>query len=1179
MSFVHLRVHTEFSLVDSIIRAEPSKRKGSRSAGNSQTLTERAAELKAPALAVTDRNNLFAMVKFYKAAEGAGIKPIVGADVWIEPRAGAEAAERLTLLVQNQTGYRNLTRLLSLAYTEGQSQGQPVIRRTWLTEVNSGLIALSGRDGELGRLLLGGHQASAHKLAQEWHQLFGDRFYLEVTRCGRPDDEPHLRAAVLFAQQAGLPVVATNDVRFLRREDFEAHETRVCIAQGRTLDDPRRSHEYTPEQYLKPADEMRKLFADLPELTENSIEIARRCTLTLKFGSYHLPEFPVPPGGTVPEYLRTHARAGLEQRLQLYPPVKKTADEYRARLEYELRVIEQMGFEGYFLVVADFIAWAKRNDVPVGPGRGSGAGSLVAYALGITDLDPIPYDLLFERFLNPERVSMPDFDVDFCMLGRDRVIEYVAERYGRDRVGQIITYGTMAARAVVRDVARVLGLPYAAGDRIAKMIPGAPGTTLEGALEESPELKAAYETDEETREIITRSLALEGLTRNVGKHAGGVVIAPKPLTDYAPLYCEPGGAGLVTQFDMKDLETVGLVKFDFLGLKTLTIIRAAVDLLNARPGAEPIDPLRLPPDDKKTYALYASGKTTAVFQMESGGMQRASVDLKPDSFEDIIALISLFRPGPMELIPSFVARKHGREKTEYLHPGLAEVLKPTFGIIVYQEQVMQIAQKLAGFTLGGADLLRRAMGKKDDALMRQQRDAFIAGAGRNGISWGQANEIFDLIHKFAGYGFNKSHAAAYALVSYQTAWLKAHYPADFMAAVLSCEMDHTDTVVMMLDECRRMGLRIHAPDINRSDFRFTVSGDKEILYGLGAIKGVGEAAVTGILVERGKGPFKDLEDFCRRIDTRKANKRALEALIYAGALDGLGGNRPTLLKNLPTVLQKCEKDAGDADAGQVDMFGAASAVALARMPQIEEPEWGDIERLTQEKNVLGLYLSGHPIESHRSTIDQICAGRLKGLIEQQGGSAAPTESGGEFRYSRRGPQVLIGAWLTDVRRFGKRAALTLDDRTAQVLVPLNEEFIAAQRQIPRPDQLLFVSGRLSPDNFTGGWQVYPREIFDLEEALRRYADRILLQWPAEKRLDLEALAAAMTPLRDAKGCTVSLRYLNGKARATLDFGADWRIRPAESGLSALRRLVGEENVRVLYRRPTASVPEAAYASE
>jgi DNA polymerase III subunit alpha len=1109
-------------------------------------------------------------VKFYKAAEEAGIKPIIGADVWLEERATGEAPERVTLLVQNSTGYRNLTQLISRSYTAGQSRGRPLVKRAWLDEVGAGLIALSGRDGELGRALMSRRQDQAKACAAEWRRRFGDRFYLEVARCGRPDDEAHLRAAVAFASEAGIPVVATNDVRFLERTDFEAHETRVCIAQGRTLEDTRRPRDYTPEQYLKSVDEMRALFADLPEALENSVEIARRCSLSLKFGTNHLPQFPVPQGTTTKAFLREKADAGLAARLQAHPPQGKTADEYRARLDYELDIIDKMGFSDYFLVVADFIAWAKSNDVPVGPGRGSGAGSLVAYSIGITDLDPLPYDLLFERFLNPERVSLPDFDVDFCMIGRDRVIEYVTQRYGRERVGQIITYGTMAARAVVRDVTRVLGLPYSVGDRISKMIPGAPAfaqeaadkgrSTLEHALAEVPELKQLHDSDEETQGIISRSFALEGVTRGVGVHAGGVVIAPQPLTEYAPLFCEPGGEGMRTQFDMKDLEAVGLVKFDFLGLKTLTIIRETMDLLARRAQPVTIDPLKLPLDDKAAYTLYAEGRTSAVFQMESGGMQRASVDLKPDRFEDIIALISLYRPGPMDLIPTYVARKHGKEKTEYLHPQMQEVLKPTYGVFVYQEQVMQMSQRLAGYTLGGADLLRRAMGKKKPEEMAKQRVVFVEGARKNGIAEKTAGEIFDQMEKFAGYGFNKSHAAAYALVSYQTAWLKAHYPAEFMAAVLSCDIEHTDTVVVMLNECARMGLKVVPPHVNHCDYRFTVSPAGEILYGLGAIRGVGSAALESVLAERAvHGPYKDLEDFCRRIDTRKANKRVLEALISAGALDGLGRNRASLMKNLPLVLQKCEKDSGDSAAGQSDMFGQSSGVR-APMVYVDEPEWTDLERLRHEKDVLGYYLTGHPIESHRAVIDQITSGKLKHLIDLQGAQA-----GSENRFARRGPTVLVGAWLTEIRRFGKRASLTLDDRTAQIMVPLNEELITQLRQLPKPDQVIFVSGRISPDLFTGGWQIYPKEIFTLDEAQRRYADRVMLRF-AGADTQASRLTTTLESLRQPQGCPITVTYVNCKAQVTLDFGADWKIRFDGAALQSLQQLVGSENVRVRYRR-------------
>ena len=1195
VEFVHLSVHTEFSLLDGTVRlerpeAQANDKKKRHLEERFKTLTEQAAELGYPALAVTDLGNLFAWIKYYKAAESAGIKPIVGADLRIEPAAGGEGVERVILLAQNETGYRNLVRLVSRSHTEGQSRGSPRMEHGWFEGQSDGLLALLGARSDVGRQLLSGHFEEAGQRLLRWQALFGDRLYLDVQRCERPDDEPHLQAAVRLARRHGVPLVATNDVRFLRRQDYGAHEARVCIAQGYTLDDSRRPRETTAEQYLKSPAEMRALFKDLPQALENSVEIARRCSVSQVFGKNHLPDFPVPDGHTVASYLREQSERGLAQRLREQPPARPS-EVYQQRLDYELKVIDQMGFAGYFLVVADFIAWGKQHGVPVGPGRGSGAGSLAAYALGITDLDPLPYDLLFERFLNPERVSLPDFDVDFCMDKRDRVIDYVMDRYGRDRVGQIITYGTMAARAVVRDVTRILGQPYGLGDRIAKMIPGGPqGLTLGEALDQVPELKAAYKAEDDISAIIDLGLQLEGLTRNVGKHAGGVVIAPRPLTEFAPLFCEPGGGGLVTQFDMKDLEAIGLIKFDFLGLKTLTIIQAAVDLINAKrqDGGEKLDILKIPLDDPAVYQLYSSGNTTAVFQMESGGMQRSSVDLRPDNFEDIIALISLYRPGPMDLIPQFIARKHGREAIQYEHPGMEAALKPTYGVFVYQEQVMQVARELAGYTLGGADLLRRAMGKKDEALMRTQREGFVAGAGKNAIKMDKANEIFDLIHKFAGYGFNKSHAAAYALVSYQTAWLKAHYPADYMAAVLSCDMDKTDTVVMMVDECRRMGLKVLRPDINRSEFRFTVTGPDEILYGLGAIKGAGEAALAGVIEERRKaGPFKDLFDLCRRIDLRRTNKRVLEALAGSGALDGLGANRPSLLKTLPRAMGLAEQAADSLGAGQTDLFGLAASTSGGSELLESEPEWPELERLRVEKDTLGFYFSGHPIEMYRSLLKEICHGSLKQQIESRGGSAG-----------------LLGGWVMDLRRIGKRWLLTLDDRSAQVACILGEDLLGS-RAPPRKDTLLFVHGKLAPDEFTGGWKVFPNELFELEQVQARFADRLLLTFinadpapgagvaaqgsdaapvpgvgprleaTASRRgsrgdgLDIEVLMKALSPLKDPKGCPITVHFMNGAAKAKLDLGEEWRVRIEESGLGTLRQLLGEQNVRVVYRRASA----------
>jgi DNA polymerase-3 subunit alpha len=1201
--FVHLHLHTEFSLVDSLIRVEPPARKSV--GANAQSLTARAAALGLPALAITDQDNLFAMVKFYKFAEACGIKPLIGADISLQERAEGEGAERVTLLVQNQTGYRNLTRLISRAYNEGQGRGRPQLNRDWLTDASAGLIALSGRHGGIGMALLGGKLERADAAAAWWQTHFPDRCYLEITRCGRPDDETHLRAAVAFARHSGLPVVASNDVRFLERSDFDAHEARVCIAQGRVVNDERRPREYSPEQYLKSAAEMQALFADLPEAVENTLEIARRCTLSLKFGQNYLPDFPVPEGVSMADYLRQLASAGLQRRLQQHPPARPLP-EYQQRLDYELGIIEKMGFAGYFLVVADFIAWGKSNGVPVGPGRGSGAGSLVAYSTGITDLDPLPYNLLFERFLNPERVSMPDFDVDFCMEGRDRVIEYVAQRYGRDHVSQIITYGSMAARNVVRDVTRVLGQPYGMGDRIAKLIPGIPAfkseaeqaghSTLEHALEKVPELKQVYDGDEEVRAIIDLGMVLEDLTRGVGVHAGGVVIAPKPLTEYTPTFCEAGGAGLRSQFDMKDLETVGLVKFDFLGLRTLTVIEAAVQQINARQPGRELEVLRLPLDDAKTYALYASGHTTAVFQMESQGMQGASVGLRPDCFEDIIALISLYRPGPMELIPEYIARKRGK-KPEYLHPEMEPVLSNTLGIVIYQEQVMQLAQRLGGYTLGAADLLRRAMGKKKPEEMAQQRDIFVKGASGRGIDAAVASQIFDLMEKFAGYGFNKSHAAAYALVSYHTAWLKAHYPAEFMSAVMSAEMNHTDAVVTMLDEIQRMslneckgsGLEVLPPDINHSVYRFTVNDKGQILYGLGAIKGVGEGAVQGIIAERdANGPFRDLFDFCRRIDTRRVNKRVLEALIFAGALDGMGLNRPSLLQTLPKALQLAEQTAAGASAGQDDLFGLGSPTSVSVSVTAErEPDWPDHERLAREKEVLGLYFSGHPIETHRPLLEQICSGSIKTLIAECAAPSFGSFSGGGGGDDDDGPPVprrgarktvMLAGWLADIRNVGgdrPGKIVVLDDRTAQIVCWLGFDEWQKFQNALRRDTLVFASGEIRAVQREGReleYRLHPRGFWDLDAVMRERAERITLNW-RKPALEPGALRSRLGAWRSDHGAAVTLEYWNGRARATLDFGQQWRMRVDEAVLAELRRLLGEGAVRVDYRRFVA--PQSA----
>jgi DNA polymerase-3 subunit alpha len=1162
--FVHLRIHTEYSLVDGMVRIQP--------------LVKRLVALGMPAVAVTDQSNLFALVKFYKAAVSHGIKPITGADVWLYNPQEPGVPHRLTLYVQNETGYRNLTALISRSYQENQHQGIPMLMGDWLFAGNEGLIALSGgREGEIGRALLAGNPVEARRLVESWAEAFPGRFYLELCRTARPNEERYIDAAVDLAARLDLPVVATNDVRFLEREEFEAHEARACIHQGRVLDDPRRPREYSEQQYLRSAEEMQELFADLPAALENSVEIAKRCNLELTLGKNYLPDFPVPAGMSLEDYFSTQSRAGLKERLAAKPPSGRGTpaeriEVYEKRLEMELQVIRDMGFPGYFLIVADFIQWAKANGIPVGPGRGSGAGSLVAYALKITDLDPIEFDLLFERFLNPERVSMPDFDVDFCMERRDEVIEYVARKYGRDRVSQIITYGSMAAKAVVRDVGRVLGYPYGFVDRIAKLIPFELGITLEKALQESEELRRRYDSEEEVRTLIDLAKSLEGLTRNPGKHAGGVVIAPSRLIDFAPLYCEPGGGNLVTQFDKDDVEAVGLVKFDFLGLRTLTIIDWALAAINPRRianGEPAVDINRIPLDDPATYELLRHCATTAVFQLESRGMKDLIRRLQPDCFEDIIALVALFRPGPLQsgMVDDYINVKHGRTKAEYPHPLLEPILRPTNGVILYQEQVMQIARDMAGYTLGGADLLRRAMGKKKPEEMAKQREIFVRGAVERGVDEQVAMHIFDLMEKFAGYGFNKSHSAAYALVSYQTAWLKSHHPAEFMAAVLSSDMDNTDKVVILIEECREMRLSILPPDINRSEYRFTVQGTREILYGLGAVKGVGESAVEDLLTERKRGgAFRDLYDLCRRVDLRKINRRVLEALIRGGALDGFDRNRAALLAELPAALKSAEQQGEMNAAGQDDLFGGLATpvtdlVTVPRGASARVECWSEAERLAQEKATLGLYLTGHPITPYESEIQHFVTARLGKLACDS--DASKSES-----------RVVIAGLVVDLRtrvtRNGQRIAfVTLDDRTGRMELSVFSEVFERYRDHLRKDGILVAEGSLGFDDYAGQWRVVAESLFTMEEARARFAKYIAIEWPttpfpeAERTHVLERFGSLLRPFRGG-ACPVCILYRGRRAKAQLRLGEQWRLHPRDELIHRLQKHIGPDRVRIVY---------------
>jgi DNA polymerase III subunit alpha len=1181
--FVHLRLHTEYSLLDGIVRV-PELMTAVAAAGM-------------PAVALTDQSNLFAMVKFYKEAQAAGIKPLIGVDAWIRegprdlrsasqndsqvgatrdlrgaPPVGTPSAppSRIVFLCQNLIGYRHLTQLVTRSFLEGQQRGAPMLERAWLQrDMLEGLIVLSGgQEGDIGQAFARGRDEEAARCLARWQGLCGDRFYLEVQRTGRAGEQVYAEAVLELAQERGVAAVATNDVRFLTRPEFEAHEARVCIHDGALLADTSRARRYSEEQYLKTPAEMAELFADAPELLVNTVEVAKRCSLEIKLGSSMLPAYPVPAGSTTEQFLYEESQRGLGARLDEAKALQGIVGDpvaYGERLALELGVICSMGFAGYFLIVADFIRWARENGVPVGPGRGSGAGSLVAFVLGITDLDPIEHDLLFERFLNPERVSMPDFDVDFCMEGRDRVIEYVANKYGRERVSQIITYGTLAAKAVVRDVGRVLGHNYGYVDKIAKLIPFEIGITLDKALAQEEELRRLYDADEDVRELIELARTLEGLARNAGTHAGGVVIAPSVLTDFTPLYCEEGSTTPVTQFDKDDVEAAGLVKFDFLGLRTLTIIDWAVRDINAgraREGAPKLIMSALPMDDAPTYQLLKSCKTTAVFQLESRGMKDLIRRLQPDRFGDIVALVALFRPGPLQsgMVDDFIARKHDTSGAtiDYLHPDLKPVLEATYGVILYQEQVMQIAQILAGYTLGGADLLRRAMGKKKPEEMAKQRSVFVTGAVARGVRESQATMIFDLMEKFAGYGFNKSHSAAYALLSYQTAWLKAHYPAAFMAAVLSSDMDKTDKVVTLIDECASMNLIVEPPDVNESVYAFKVSGAMSVRYGMGAIKGVGASAVEAIIEERNAGgPYRSLPDLCRRVDLQRVNRRVFEALIRSGSLDRIGANRASLTAQLDRAVQLGEQNSRAMSVGQVDLFGlsAAEDTCIA--------DWTEAQRLAGERETLGLFLTGHPITPYEPDLKFLVGARLVDVGGPRPAAPKPTVPG-ERTWTAAKPATVAGLVL-EIRRRPNRVTLILDDRTARLEVSLYEETFQQHRDIIVKDAILVVDGSLRYDDFIEAWRLQAKSLMDIDRARERFARRLWLRWPAalDGPSGMNRFEELLKPyLRGPCGVSVVVSRPDYSGR--LNLADAWSIRPTRELLDKLSALVGRDGWYLVY---------------
>ncbi|ELM3717228.1 DNA polymerase III subunit alpha [Aeromonas sp. BC14] len=1153
--FIHLRVHSDFSMVDGLQKINPIV--GAAAANNM------------PALALTDQMNMCGLVRFYGAAHGKGVKPIVGADFWVQSDELGDEQFRLTLLAMDNDGYQNITLLISRGYQRGHVQGRPVIDKAWLAEHAKGVIVLSGgREGDVGKFLLKGNRQMTEQCLAFYQGHFPDAYYLELLRTGRPDEEVYLHMAVAIATEFALPVVATNEVVFLTADDFDAHEIRVAIHDGYTLMDKRRPRRYSPQQYLRSQEEMAELFADIPEALENTVEIAKRCNVTVRLGEYFLPNFPT-GDMTTEDFLVMKSKEGLEERLEfLFPDPAVRAErrpEYDERLDIELKVINQMGFPGYFLIVMEFIQWSKDNGIPVGPGRGSGAGSLVAYALKITDLDPLEFDLLFERFLNPERVSMPDFDVDFCMDRRDEVIDHVSEMYGREAVSQIITFGSMAAKAVVRDVGRVLGHAYGFVDRISKLIPPDPGMTLAKAFEAEPKLPELYEQDEEVKDLIDMARRLEGVVRNAGKHAGGVVIAPTKITDFAPLYCDDEGHHPVTQFDKNDVEYAGLVKFDFLGLRTLTIIDWALGMINprlAKEGKPPVDIAAIPIDDKRSFDLLQRYETTAVFQLESRGMKDLIKRLQPDCFEDMIALVALFRPGPLQsgMVDNFIERKHGKEAISYpdekwQHESLKPILEPTYGIILYQEQVMQIAQTLAGYTLGGADMLRRAMGKKKPEEMAKQRAGFEEGAVKNGVDGELAMKIFDLVEKFAGYGFNKSHSAAYALVSYQTLWLKTHFPAEFMAAVMTADMDNTDKIVTLVDECQRMGLTVIPPDVNTGRYRFSVNEDGHIVYGIGAVKGVGEGPIDAILEARDRdGPFRDLFDFCNRVDIKKLNKRVMEKLILSGAMDRLGPHRAALMATLEEAMRAAEQHAKAQAVGQVDMFGVLTEeIDDVKKAFANVPHWPDKVWLEGERETLGLYLTGHPINQYSGELRRYTSGRLCDL-HPTSRDTVTTAAG-----------LVIAARSMVTKRGNKMGIFTLDDRSGRLDVTLFSEALEKYEELMQKDRILVVSGQVSFDDFSGGLKMSARELLDINDARERFARAIRISLD-EQQIDdrfFPRLCEILEPAR-AGVCPVQVNYRRPGSRVRLTLGTEWRVTPTDQLIDDLRVLLGRERVELVF---------------
>jgi len=1056
-SFVHLHLHTQYSLLDGANQVDP--------------LIDTAKGFGMPAVAITDHGNLFGAIEFYQKAKKAGIKPIIGCEAYLAPRSrfdkeGAGAEDdyneiggsnpyyHLILLAANQTGYKNLMKLLTIANLEGYYY-KPRIDKEVLRKYSEGLIGLSAcLRGEIPYLLARGYQKEAVAAAHEYQEIFGkENFFLEIQDNGLDLQKQANRQLIDIAKKENIPIVGTNDCHYLHKEDARAHDIMLCLQTGKTVNMPNRMRFETQQLYFKSPEEMIRGFQEIPAAINNTLRIAEMINLDLTFGTFHLPQYDVPAGTSREAYLASLAQQGLEKRFaQMRPDRLKLLPLYEERLKKELDVINKMGYAGYFLIVWDIINYARTSNIPVGPGRGSAAGSLVAYALKITDIDPIEYGLIFERFLNPERVTLPDIDMDFCMDRREEVIRYVTQKYGSDHVCQIITFGTMAAKAAIRDVARVLELPYAEADKLAKLVPNQLNITLDEALAQEPRLKQAAETDPKIGEVIDLAKRLEGLARHASTHAAGVVISAEPLTEHVPLYRGSKGETM-TQYAMGDIEKIGLVKFDFLGLRTLTVIDHAVRLVNERQAPGPLQISQVPMDDPETYTLLGSGETTGIFQLESAGMRDLLVKMKPENFEDIVAILALYRPGPIGsgMVDDFIKRKRDPKKIQYELPQLADILKETYGVIVYQEQVMKIANVLAGFSLGDADLLRRAMGKKKPEEMAAQKAKFIEGASKNGHSKAKAEKIFDLMEYFAGYGFNKSHSAAYALITYQTAYLKAHYPHEFMTAILTSEMGNADKVVKYITECRNMGIQILPPDVNESDRDFTVVPGG-IRFGLAAIKNVGSAAVDVIIAARSaQGRFTSLFDFCRKIDLRKVNKRVIEGLIKCGAFDSTGAKRAALMDVLERAMQDGTQQQKIKEAGQMTIFGnggGTDSAAVADPPLPDIPEWEDAQISKLEKEAVGFYITRHPLTPFIE------------LMKKR--SATPTEELAAIEEDRevRICGVVVQEKVATTKRGDRMAYLRVEDLTGSVEVIVFPDLYQTSSLLFQQDIPLLINGTL-----------------------------------------------------------------------------------------------------------------------